>query len=95
MQQASTAYYRTVDPIEHLVVRLYLEKNNGPKELSALLEEGASRGGQGQPGASMQLMRASEPLMRTSGALPAVGFDDSIAQQILDIGWQQKILGPR
>lgn len=93
MQTAQPAFYRSVDAIDNLVVRVAIRRQADvggdplasgalpPVTLTATLAAATAGAG--------ATMRASAAPM-----LPAALSDDAL-EHVVEFGWQQKVFGPR
>lgn len=86
MENALPAFYRTVDPIQNLVVRVSIRKQRDATadpaapapSLVVSTSVAFNPGGPSEAGAG--------------GA--ASGFEDEHAEHVVEFGWQQKVFGP-
>ena len=101
MLHLQSAHYRSVDPIQHLRLKVSLWRVSGPAR--SVVDDGYSAGERaGRPIEHDVLSSASSPSLSPSSSsapqpppliddpmLPSVGHEDPI---VLEVGWQQKVM---
>lgn len=86
MDNTLSAFYRTVDPIQNLVVRVSIRKQrdatSDPVASRPFVVSTSVGFGSGGP-------QGAGPIVA-----PSSGFEDEHAEHVVEFGWQQKVFGP-
>jgi len=83
MENALPAYYRTVDPIQNLVVRVSIRKHRD-----------AAADAAGPPFSMTASVAYGGSGAQPAFAMPSTAFEDEYAEHVVEFPWQQKVFGP-
>jgi hypothetical protein len=97
MEAAEAAFYRSADPVEHLLLRLSIRRRGGGYGgAEGMLVPLAGMGGGGVAlGASVPLASPALPPGGSGDGARGAAVAADVDDRVFEFGWQQKVLGPR